>query len=386
MTSKLRAGVIGCGSIARHHVAGYLNCGRYEVVALADLNESAMDEMDHYHQITTHHYTDARQMLAQENLDVVSVCTWHGGHATWTVAAAAYRPKAILCEKPMADTIGRAEQMLVACRRNNVKLVIGHQRRFLPAYTLAKNLIAQGAIGEVQLIQSFGGQGLPNYSSHQTDMYRYLLSDDECVWVMGNIERKTDQYERATRIEDCAIGVFQFSRGARALLLSDVTPIIYQGAMIYGTQGMINMTTDNLQIMSKDTGGRWELHQPDGKFFKVAEQGSRFEWLEGGAAQADELADWIEGKVETHRGRGENGFKALEMIHAIYESARCHEKVIMPMRTRLNPLDLMVESGHLAPERPGRYDIRAFLLRGERMTSDTEEATGSVEEPAAHQL
>jgi hypothetical protein len=34
----------------------------------------------------------------------------------------------------------------------------------------------------------------------------------------------------------------------------------------------------------------------------------------------------------------------------------------------------MVESGHLAPERPGRYDIRAFLLRGERMTSDTEGA------------
>ena len=152
MTSKLRAGVIGCGSIARHHVAGYLNCGRYEVVALADLNESAMDEMDHYHQIATHHYTDARQMLAQEHLDVVSVCTWHSGHATWTVAAAAYRPKAILCEKPMADTIGRAEQMLIACQRNNVKLVIGHQRRFLPAYTLAKNLIAQGAIGEVQLI------------------------------------------------------------------------------------------------------------------------------------------------------------------------------------------------------------------------------------------
>jgi hypothetical protein len=60
------------------------------------------------------------------------------------------------------------------------------------------------------------------------------------------------------------------------------------------------------------------------------------------------------------------------MIHAVYESARMHEKVVMPVRTRVNPLDLMVESGHLTPERPGRYDIRAFLLRGERMTSDTE--------------
>ena len=88
------------------------------------------------------------------------------------------------------------------------------------------------------------------------------------------------------------------------------------------------------------------------------------------------MADWIEGVVETHRGRGENGFKALEMVHAVYESARCHEKVVLPLQTRVNPLDLMVESGHLAPQRPGKYDIRAFLLRGERLWSD-----GSVDEP-----
>jgi hypothetical protein len=155
-------------------------------------------------------------------------------------------------------------------------------------------------------------------------------------------------------------------------------PNYYQGAMIYGSKGMINVTTTSLQLLNEETGGRWQLHEPDGKFFKVAEEGDRFEWLEGGAAQADELADWIEGKVSTHRGRGENGFKALEMIHGIYESARCHEKVVMPMQTRVNPLDLMVESGHLVPERPGRYDIRAFLLRGERMESDVEGSNQEV--------
>jgi hypothetical protein len=154
------------------------------------------------------------------------------------------------------------------------------------------------------------------------------------------------------------------------VLLSDVIDTVYQGALIYGSEGMINMTTEKLELLNQDTGGRWQLHEPDGKFFKVKELGDRFEWREGGAAQADELADWIEGKVSTHRGRAENGYKALEMIHAVYESARMHEKVILPVRTKVNPLDLMVESGHLVPERPGRYDIRAFLLRGERMTSD----------------
>jgi len=365
MSRKLRVGVIGCGKMAHHHVAGYVNCGRFDVVALADLDESAMDAMDIVQKIKTKHYRDPRVMLDSENLDVVSVCTWHGGHAPWTAAAAARRPKAILCEKPMAETIGRAEEMMVACQRNDVKLVIGHQRRFLPAYTLARELIAKGAIGKVNFMVSFGGQGLPNYSSHQTDMFRYLLSDIECRWVMGNVERKTDRFERTTRIEDRAICVYEFANGARAMILSDVTDTIYQGAQIYGTEGQITLTTDDLQLLNAETGGKWRLHRPDGKFFKVDAEGERFEWLEGGAAQADELADWIEGISATHRGSAENGYKALEMIHGVYESARCHERVMMPMQTRVSPLDLMVESGHLVPERPGAYDIRAFLLRGE---------------------
>src|SRR5262249_34702670 len=134
------------------------------------------------------------------------------------------RRKAILCEKPMADTLGHADQMMMACQRNGVKLAIGHQRRFLPAYTMARDMIAQGAIGRVSLIQSIGGQGLPNYSSHQTDMFRYLLQDANCRWVMGNVERKTDRFERTTRIEDAAVAVFEFEGGARALILADVAP------------------------------------------------------------------------------------------------------------------------------------------------------------------
>lgn len=368
--TKLRVGVIGAGGIAAVHLRGYLDSGRYEIVGLADLEESAMAEKNQMFNITPRHYQDARAMLAQEQPDVVSICTWHPGHAPWTIAAATYRPKAILCEKPMADTIGHAEQMIVACHRNGVKLAVAHQRRFVPAYTLARNLIADGAIGDVQLIQSFAADGLPNYSSHQTDMYRYLLGDIECDWVMGNVERKTDRYERSTRIEDCAIGVFHFTNGAVALLLSDVLPTVYQGALIYGSAGMITMTTRTVQILNASTSGQWVTHEPDGKFHKVAAHGDNLEWHEAPAAQMEELADWVEGKRENFRGEASNGLKALQMVHAVYESARRHEKVLLPMQTRVNPLDLMVESGQLPPERPGAYDIRAFLLRGERMESD----------------
>ena len=63
----------------------------------------------------------------------------------------------------------------------------------------------------------------------------------------------------------------------------------------------------------------------------------------------------------------------------VYESARCHERVMLPLQTRINPLDLMVESGHLTPQRPGAYDIRAFLLRGERLWGDTSDQAKSAQ-------
>lgn len=130
------------------------------------------------------HFTDVREMLEKSKPDVVSVGVWDKGHAPMTIAAAAAGPKAVLREKPKADSVGATADMLMACQRNGVKLAIGRQRRFLPTYTLAKQMIADGEIGDVRLIASVARDGFPNYSSHQTDMYRYLLSDVECTRVV----------------------------------------------------------------------------------------------------------------------------------------------------------------------------------------------------------
>ena len=90
MSPTLRAAVIGCGGIANNHITGYLNCGRYEIVALSDINPAAMAEKNERHNISPNHYTDAREMIETERPDVVSICFWHCGHASWTISAAAY--------------------------------------------------------------------------------------------------------------------------------------------------------------------------------------------------------------------------------------------------------------------------------------------------------
>ena len=354
MSTVYRVGIIGCGSISHLHMKGYLGEERFEVVALSDpVAEARKDFGDRYD--IGKRYADAREMLDEEGLDVVSICTWHKLHAPLTIAACARGPKAILCEKPMAVNMGECDEMMIAARRNDVKLAIAHQRRFNPVWTDARNLIAEGAIGDVRHVHCSGSQGLLNDCSHMFDFMRYVMSDPAPEWVLGNIERKTDRYERDIRIEDRSAGIVGFDNGAVGQLLQELHPERRQGGYLYGTDGMMDVNEQRVLLINSKTGG-WEERPSTGEDPSVG--------------QAVELADWIEGKSE-HRGEASNGRAAVEIIMGIYESARLHEVVQMPVRTHSSPIEEMIEAGDLPVERPGRYDIRAFLLRGESMQGET---------------
>lgn len=349
--STYRAGIIGCGSVAHMHMRGYQGVEAIDVVAIADPVEEALNEFGEQYGIPTR-YKDAREMLDAEHLDLVSICTWHKLHAPLTIAACAHRPKAVLCEKPMATSLGECDQMMIVARRNNAKLAIAHQRRFNAAWTDARSLVAAGAIGEPRQIVAQGGQGLLNDCSHLVDMMRYVLGDPASQWVIGNLERKTDRYERQIPIEDRSAGIVQFEGGAIGLLLQELAGPYYQGGIFYGTEGILELDERKVRLLSSKSAG-WEERPGQGENPSIA--------------QARELVDWIEGRVE-HRGEASNGRAVVEIIMAIYESARRHEVVQMPLCTLASPIEQMIESGDLPVERPGCYDIRAFLLRGEDMS------------------
>jgi predicted dehydrogenase len=84
--------------------------------------------------------------------------------------------------------------MMIACQRNNVKLAIGHQRRFHSAWKEAKRLIQAGAIGEPKRLWSAVRSGIMNTGTHCIDFQLYVLGDPQVQWVMGSVERKTDRY------------------------------------------------------------------------------------------------------------------------------------------------------------------------------------------------
>ena len=110
MTSKYRVGIIGCGGIANAHARGYQGVEQTEIVALADPVQVALDKFAETYGVPAENcYLDAREMLDNENLDIVSVATWHKLHAPMTIAACARSPKAVLCEKPMGVSVDRRQ-------------------------------------------------------------------------------------------------------------------------------------------------------------------------------------------------------------------------------------------------------------------------------------
>ena len=209
----------------------------------------------------------------------------------------------------MATNLGECDDMLIAAQRNNVKVAIAHQRRFNPVWTDARQLIATGAIGEPRQIVCRGGQGLLNDCSHLFDMMRYVLGDPDAEWVIGNIERKTERYERDIPIEDRSAGIIGFQGGCVGLLLQEIAGPNYQGGIIYGSDGIIDLTEQRALLLNSK-GAEWEDRRAEGENPSVA--------------QVRELLSGIEGR-SGHRGEAINGRAAVEIIMAIYDSARLHE-------------------------------------------------------------
>src|SRR4051812_12449065 len=109
-----RAGIIGCGSIAAAHARGYQGVPGIELVAVADAVERQRRGFQEKFGIPSG-YAGADEMLRAEGLDLVSICLWHPLHAEFTALAARHRPKAVLCEKPMATCLAEADAMIAAC-------------------------------------------------------------------------------------------------------------------------------------------------------------------------------------------------------------------------------------------------------------------------------
>ncbi|MCY3801141.1 MAG: Gfo/Idh/MocA family oxidoreductase [Chloroflexi bacterium] len=301
-------------------------------------------------------YTHFDEMLDREDLDLVVIATATRLHAEMVLAAAARKPAGILCEKPFATNMGEAEAMLAVCDRSEVKLAIGFQGRHYPALVRARDLVADGAIGRPLAVSaSVAEGGLLNQGSHLIDRALYVLGDPEPRWVLGQLQRETDRYERGTVCEDLCMGIALVGEGTRIAFDCDIGhagPVADGAFVIAGEDGMmfiepcreLGLTAYSLTVASA-AGKSLELGPGD-----LPEVNADVE-------QIVEMIAWIRGE-SGNRQDAHVCIKSHAIIMGIYESARTHTLVHMPLLTKESPLASMVADGHLRVRHPGRYDIR----------------------------
>jgi predicted dehydrogenase len=201
--------------------------------------------------------------------------------------------------------------------------------------------------------------GMMNTGTHCLDFQLYVLGNVQPLWVMGAVERQTDHYIFGHRVEDRCVGVIGYPNDVEGVIENELNNRYEVGATLYGTDGIIEVNDNSLRYMTATSGG-WQTFQPT--------EEERAGYGRAHVDQAYGIVDWIEGKVDDYRGSAKYGRAALEIMMAVYESARCHERVVLPLLTRANPLDVAVETGVMPVTRPGAYDERSFLVRGESMS------------------
>lgn len=158
MNKEIRVGIVGAGGIAQHyHIPYYRRCENVRIVAVCDINETALEGVKNRFGITNL-FRDYREMFEKVDLDLVSVCTSNDMHYPVVMDAIA-KGYDIYCEKPLAITYAQAREMYEAAKAKGIKTGVNFSHRRTPASRLAQELIAGGALGKVHYVAAVYAAG-----------------------------------------------------------------------------------------------------------------------------------------------------------------------------------------------------------------------------------
>jgi len=242
--SVYRAGVIGAGAIAQAcHLPGYDKNSHAELVAFADPEQARHKEMAKlFPEMTGYaHYKD---MLAKEQLDVVSVCTPNKYHAPATIAALEAKCH-VLCEKPIATTLKETDRMMAAAKAARRKLMVGFTHRLMagPRHKpfMIRVRFAHGgpypgwAKGKWFYEQDMAAGGA------MLDMGIHAI--DLCLWIFGpvaSVMGKAVTLIKKIEVDDNAVMLLEFKSGALGCIeVGWTSKPGFTGLEIYGTKGSL---------------------------------------------------------------------------------------------------------------------------------------------------
>src|ERR1017187_2026295 len=158
-TRKIGYAVIGLGRIADHFLRGALSTTNSRITGLVSGHRDKANGIAAQYGVppgSIYNYENFDEIANNPAIDAVYVALPNSMHAEYTIRAAK-AGKHVLCEKPMSTNVAEAESMIAACKAANVKLMIAYRCHYEPTNLKAVRLIREGALGQVQAIESSFG-------------------------------------------------------------------------------------------------------------------------------------------------------------------------------------------------------------------------------------
>ena len=264
---KVKHGVIGLGFFGEKHAEAVADIANVELYALCTRTESRLEELAEKFGVE-HAYTDYNEMLANPELESVSITTMWDQHVE-PACAAMEAGKHVFCEKPMASTVEECQRMVDAANASDHYFMVGHICRFNPRYALAKSEIAAGKVGKI--VSMYARRNIPaDVSEVVLPKIGCIVADgvhdmDLLLWYSG--AKPVSVFAQTVDVRglpnpDIGWSMFRMDNGAIAVLenvwfLTGKSAVRIDERMeIVGTEGTIRIqeVAPNLSVDSQEGG------------------------------------------------------------------------------------------------------------------------------------
>ncbi|PEL07747.1 Gfo/Idh/MocA family protein [Bacillus sp. AFS017336] len=354
---KLKVGIIGCGGIANgKHMPSLAALDNVEMVAFCDIiEERAIKAKKQFGTEEAKTYTDYKELLKDQSIDVMHVCTPNKSHSFITIDSLE-ADKHVMCEKPMAKTSAEAKAMVEASKRTGKKLTIGYQNRFRSDSQYLSQVCQNNELGEIYFAKAHairrravptwgvflnedeqGGGPLIDIGTHALDLTLWLMDNYKPKFVVGNVYHELSQNENAAnafgpwdpkefKVEDSAFGFVTMENGATVFLESswalNTLEVGEAQATLCGTEGGADMK-DGLRINGEAYGRLYDkkvdIHTGGVAFYEGATD----------TAEVLEARQWIDCIINDTEPvvKPEQALVVTQILEAIYESSKSKKPV-----------------------------------------------------------
>lgn len=339
---KIKIAVVGCGRISKNHFGSIEQLDtEFELVAVCDNNPTVLAA--HTAQYKVPGYLSLDELLEKEDIDLVTLCTPSGIHASQTIKAANAKVH-VITEKPMATKWEDGLAMVKACDDAGVRLFVVKQNRRNSTLQLLKRAADEKRFGKIHMVHinvfwnrpqeyydraswsgtwDMDGGAFMNQATHYVDLLHWVVGPIEKVHAMTSTHREID-------VEDTGVVNFKWRNGALGSMA--VTMCTYpqnlEGSItILGEKGTVRIggvAVNDIQEWSFS-----ESRDYDGEVDSANYQTSSVYGF-GHPPYFQNVADVLRGKAEPETD-GREGLKSLELLISIYRSSRDCKEIGLPL-------------------------------------------------------